>query len=181
MGSSSSKEGDAHAQSMCGFEWLCTPSGAGARAPGGDDDDEVLTLEVHAKVKRRGQNVFAESVDTSALPAMTLTPAMAKGKSSRAVIRHALRKNFVFASFDEEEVESFVEYMERITVGAGERLITQGEVGDYFYIVEKGEFRFSVDGEGAVGMCRDGASFGELALLYGSPRASRQTLSLIHI
>ena len=55
---------------------------------------------------------------------------------SRAVIRQALRKNFVFASFDEEEVESFVEYMEKSTVKAGERLIAQGEQGDYFYIAD---------------------------------------------
>lgn len=173
MGTSSSKAGDAHSQSMCGFEWLCTPSGA---APlGGGDEDEFHSLEVHAKVKRRGQNVFAESVEISALPEVKLTPAMTKSTRSRAVIRQALRKNFVFASFDEEEVESFVEYMEKSTVKAGERLIAQGEQGDYFYIVERGEFRFSVEGEGPVGMCRDGASFGELALLYGSPRAATVT------
>ena len=175
MGSSSSTEGDAHAQAMCGYARRCPPPAAAARAPGGDDDDEVLTLEVHAKVKRRGQNVFAESVEISALPEVKLTPAMTKSTRSRAVIRQALRKNFVFASFDEEEVESFVEYMEKSTVKAGERLIAQGEQGDYFYIVERGEFRFSVEGEGPVGMCRDGASFGELALLYGSPRAATVT------
>ena len=97
MGTSSSKAGDAHSQSMCGFEWLCTPSGA---APlGGGDEDEFHSLEVHAKVKRRGQNVFAESVELGALPETKVTPAMKKGKGTRNVIRQALRKNFVFASF----------------------------------------------------------------------------------
>ena len=37
----------------------------------------------------------------------------------------------------------------------------QGEQGDFFYVVEHGEFRFIVDGK-PVGNCHDGASFGEV-------------------
>ena len=46
-------------------------------------------------------------------------------------------------------------------------IIRQGDIGDYFYVVEQGEIGFYVDGN-LVGSCKKGACFGELALLYNS-------------
>lgn len=62
-------------------------------------------------------------------------------------------------------------------------MITQGDAGDYFYVVEKGSFDVHVnkaghmtpgaDGMGAkVGLIEAGGSFGELALMYNAPRAA---------
>ena len=46
-----------------------------------------------------------------------------------------------------------------------------GEDGDYFYIVDNGSFQVIVDGK-PVSTIGEGSSFGELALLYNSPRAA---------
>jgi len=65
----------------------------------------------------------------------------------------------------------------------GSQVIVQGDVGDYFYIVEKGIFEVYVNpsgsvqpGEGGlgdlVGEIKAGGSFGELALMYNAPRAA---------
>lgn len=62
-------------------------------------------------------------------------------------------------------------------------MITQGDAGDYFYVVEKGSFEVYVNGKGAlqpgldgagnkVGIIEAGGSFGELALMYNAPRAA---------
>lgn len=62
-------------------------------------------------------------------------------------------------------------------------MITQGDQGDYFYVVEKGTFDVFVnqsgsihpgpDGLGAkVATIESGGSFGELALMYNAPRAA---------
>jgi cAMP-dependent protein kinase regulator len=47
--------------------------------------------------------------------------------------------------------------------------ITVGGEGDYFYIIEKGAFTVLVDGK-PVSKLGDGKSFGELALVYNTPR-----------
>lgn len=51
----------------------------------------------------------------------------------------------------------------------GEDLIVQGERGDYFYIVESGNFSVYVDNR-YVSTLEGGRCFGELALIYNTPR-----------
>lgn len=63
------------------------------------------------------------------------------------------------------------------------QVITQGDAGDFFYVVEKGSFDVYVNPSGAlqpgpdgmgqnVGTIAAGGSFGELALMYNAPRAA---------
>ena len=49
-----------------------------------------------------------------------------------------------------------------------------GDAGDNFYVVESGEFDIFVNGN-KVASRGPGSSFGELALLYNSPRAATVT------
>ena len=88
--------------------------------------------------------------------------------------------------------------MQREEIEQGIRIIQQGDLGDYFYIVQEGTIQFLVKKddnteeeqcnhkktatnnnkpgetveEVEVGTCSTGASFGELALLYDAPRAA---------
>jgi CRP-like cAMP-binding protein len=55
------------------------------------------------------------------------------------------------------------------TVPAGVELIRQGDEGDFFYTVNSGHFVVLKDGEKKVEY-GPGDTFGELALMYGSPR-----------
>src|SRR2546423_1802719 len=50
-------------------------------------------------------------------------------------------------------------------VVANEFVITQGEEGDYFYVIEHGLFEIFVNGQLIVEV-GNGGSFGELALMY---------------
>ena len=63
------------------------------------------------------------------------------------------------------------------------QVITQGDAGDFFYVVEKGTFDIYVNPKGSlqsgpdgmgqnVGTIEAGGSFGELALMYNAPRAA---------
>lgn len=63
------------------------------------------------------------------------------------------------------------------------KVISQGDAGDYFYVVEKGSFDVYVNSSGAIQPGADGmgskvshieagGSFGELALMYNAPRAA---------
>jgi CRP-like cAMP-binding protein len=64
-----------------------------------------------------------------------------------------------------------VDCMEKIHVKDGETIIKQGDSGDYFYVIYAGTVNFIVDGK-VVGQGQSEGSFGELALLYTTPRAA---------
>merc|ERR550534_1272974 len=53
----------------------------------------------------------------------------------------------------------------------GEIIIQQGDEGDNFYIIDQGEVEIYVGGEKVLSI-GEGGSFGELALIYGTPRAA---------
>uniref|UniRef100_A0A7S1V2J1 cGMP-dependent protein kinase n=1 Tax=Grammatophora oceanica TaxID=210454 RepID=A0A7S1V2J1_9STRA len=124
-------------------------------------------INQHIKAKR-GQNVFAAPLDMNA---EFVTPHYPKSDAAIQFIDSSLADNFIFASLSPRERRSLIDAMKLESVSAGTIVIQQGEVGDYFYVVEEGHVSFSVDGN-HVGACSRGASFGELALLYNCPRAA---------
>ena len=54
----------------------------------------------------------------------------------------------------------------------GARIIKQGDIGKSFYFLQSGACTISVHGQGVVSRAGPGDCFGELALLYDSPRAA---------
>jgi len=98
-------------------------------------------------------------------------PNFPKSRDTREFIDEALGTNFVFETLEKEERANLISAMEEEVVSEGAVIITQGDVGDYFYVVESGSVNFIADGKN-VGSCKEGGSFGELALLYDSPRAA---------
>ena len=61
--------------------------------------------------------------------------------------------------------------MEPCEYPAGAAVITQGEIGDYFYVVIAGNLDVLKDGQ-LVYQYGPGGFFGELALMYDCPRAA---------
>ncbi|KAI0080645.1 protein kinase A regulatory subunit [Panus rudis PR-1116 ss-1] len=115
-------------------------------------------------------------------------------------IKASIAKNFIFRDLDEEQESGVLNAMQELRVGVNEVVIRQGDVGEYFYVVEKGLLhcyirsdtpppfgsspssssspeKFLMPGYHPefgkkVAECREGNSFGELALMYGHPRAA---------
>lgn len=126
-------------------------------------------INIHNRVRpQRNQNVFAQALD---LTADYVTPHFPKSEDAIKFIDSSLADNFIFASLTSKERRLLIDAMMIETVQAGTIIIQQGDIGDYFYVVEDGHVSFSVDGN-HVGACTRGASFGELALLYNCPRAA---------
>jgi len=82
----------------------------------------------------------------------------------------------LFSSLDDRQRLVILDAMQRLEVPAGEVVIKQGDQGDRFYIIESGEVEYWISKGGAppvkVGTGGPSQSFGELALMYGSPRAA---------
>ncbi|ETO24150.1 cAMP-dependent protein kinase regulatory subunit, partial [Reticulomyxa filosa] len=93
---------------------------------------------------------------------------------------NALRTNHLFSSADDEQRErmltKLVHLMKPAKVEPGEILIKQGEVGDAFYLVEKGKFEIYVTEEDGleiqVGEAGPQDGVGEYALMYHTPRTA---------
>ncbi|OBA17515.1 uncharacterized protein OGAPODRAFT_23355 [Ogataea polymorpha] len=80
-------------------------------------------------------------------------------------------KNFLFSQLDEDSLKTIIFALEEKRAPQGTEIIKQGDEGDFFYVVEKGTVDFFVNGQ-KVNSSGPGSSFGELALMYNSPRAA---------
>ena len=83
----------------------------------------------------------------------------------------SVMKNFLFSQLDDESLRTIIFALEEKKVPAETEVIKQGDEGDFFYVVEKGTVDYLVNGK-VVNTSSDGSSFGELALMYNSPRAA---------
>lgn len=98
-----------------------------------------------------------------------------KDRCTRRLILNAVRFNVLFMNLDLAHQHMVVDEMYRITVAKGTDIITQGDLGDNLYVVHSGTFHVFVKGVGMVAKRSNGTCFGELALMYGSPRAATVT------
>ncbi|OWB84053.1 hypothetical protein B5S33_g2690 [[Candida] boidinii] len=80
-------------------------------------------------------------------------------------------KNFLFSQLDEDSLRTIIFALEEKRVPKNSEIIRQGDEGDFFYIIENGTVDFYVNGN-KVNTSGPGSSFGELALMYNSPRAA---------
>lgn len=131
-------------------------------------------INLHNKVRatrparENRENIFAPTID---LQEEFQTPRFPKSDAAIQFIDSALEDNFIFASLTPHERRLLIDAMIMESVPAGTVIIKQGEVGDFFYVLEEGQVSFAVDNQ-HVGVGARGASFGELALLYNCPRAA---------
>lgn len=85
--------------------------------------------------------------------------------------------NILFSSYSHEEHVAIVDAFESREVAADTFVIRQGEPGDHFYVVQTGTLDIFVRGKNGeqakVGTTLGpGSCFGELALMYNTPRAA---------
>jgi cAMP-dependent protein kinase regulator len=151
----------------------------------------------------RRTSVSAESIAVDSNSDEPL-PVYPKTDDQLRRIKAATGTNFIFRDLDEEQETGVLRAMRERKVVKNEVVIRQGDVGEYFYVVENGllhcfirpeplppqwlsggnsslnvntEDKFVRPGYHPefgrmVQECKPGSSFGELALMYGHPRAA---------
>lgn len=153
------------------------------------DDDESSTPErepepepVTTKKKFRRASVSAESdvAGTSKKLSNFSITVVAKSDEQKERLRKAMASNFWLAAIPESQRELLIGAMAEVKVTAGTSVITQGEVGDFFYVIDHGSFDvYKTESKESAPMkvftYENAGSFGELALMYNSPRAATVT------
>ncbi|KAK2834415.1 hypothetical protein Q7C36_015116 [Tachysurus vachellii] len=93
----------------------------------------------------------------------------------RQRLQEACNDILIFKNLDQEQMSQVLDAMFEKTVSAGEHIIDQDDDGDNFYVIERGTFDILLKSEGTtrtVGSYDNRGSFGELALMYNTPRAA---------
>jgi len=135
------------------------------------EEDAMMTPESYKqKGSRRRMAVSAEVVKDEDV-ANYVKKVITKDYKTMAALSKAIEKNVLFSHLDENERSDIFDAMFPVNSLAGEYIINQGDNGDNFYIIDQGEVDIYVNKQ-LVSTIGEGASFGELALIYGTPRAA---------
>lgn len=121
--------------------------------------------------KRSRRGAVSAEVYTEEDAASYIKKVVPKDYKTMAALSKAIAKNVLFAHLDDAERSDIFDAMFSVNRLAGEILILQGDEGDNFYVIDHGEVDIYVN-ETQVSSISEGASFGELALIYGTPRAA---------
>lgn len=109
-------------------------------------------------------------------------PVYPKTDKQLAWLKTAMQGKFVFDKLDEEQrAQVICAFQEKIIPAKDIKVIIQGDVGDYFYVVEKGSFNVYKNPTGAMqpgpdglgkheGTVGEGGYFGEIALMHNALR-----------
>ncbi len=95
----------------------------------------------------------------------------AKAESAKKFLGDAISVHYLFESLGDDDLNRIIDCMRPTFAAANDAIIKQGELGDLFFCLETGTATASVDGK-AVMTYQPGGCFGELALIYNSPRAA---------
>ncbi|RMD42314.1 hypothetical protein DV735_g2812, partial [Chaetothyriales sp. CBS 134920] len=132
----------------------------------------------------RRTSVSAESMQPDADSGNWKPPKHQKTAEQLDRLKTAVAGNFLFSQLDEESFATVLDALSEKTIPAPNiKVISQGDEGDYFYVIEDGQFDVYInpsgslqpgpDGQGnKVASIGPGGSFGELALMYNAPRAA---------
>lgn len=133
------------------------------------EDTEDLSPLPRAQPTRRG-GVSAEPVSEEDATSY-VKKVVPKDYKTMAALTKAIAKNVLFSHLDEGERSEVFDAMFPESFLASETIIKEGDEGNYFYVIDAGEVEISKEGKFLTSIC-EGGSFGELALIYGTPRAA---------
>lgn len=119
----------------------------------------------------RRTSVSAETLNPNGIDDDWHAPEIRKTAEQLQRLSNSVVKNFLFGSLDDDSLKTVIGALKEVKLPAASEVIKQGDEGDFFYVVESGQVHFSVDGV-KVASSGPGSSFGELALMYNSPRAA---------
>eukprot|EP00606_Chrysophyceae_sp_TOSAG23-5_P000659 GSChrysophyteH2.ASY1.ANO1.81.1 assembled CDS len=142
----------------------------------GDDNTRKSILQMEERdqddggpKKRREQILGDDSLGNEVVA--TRVEVVTKSDDTVFTILSVLKSHFLFSKLHDYELEDVVDSMIDEQFEEGDDVIVEGEVGDKYYILEEGSCDIIINSE-TVGQLPKASSFGDLALMYNSPRAA---------
>ena len=105
-----------------------------------DDDEEEARRMAAMRGKKRRAGVSAESTATMGEQVKPTAQKVPKTAEQIERIEKAIGGNLLFDGVEGAQKEELLMLMFEKTIAVGEKVITQGEAGDNFYIIDQGEY-----------------------------------------
>lgn len=138
-----------------------------------DQRDSAAAALVETQNPQQKRAAVYDNVDMSKPYAPKVYP---KTEAISQMLIKVVQQNVLFRNFKSEEHARIVDAFEAVSTRAGEIVIKQGDSGEYFYIIESGKLDVYMESSGLrikVGRTlTESDYFGELALMYNTPRAA---------
>jgi len=150
---------------------LAVNSGGAVATPTEDDEPSAPPPARPSSDRRPRRGAVSAEVYNEEDAASYVKKVVPKDETTRAALAKSITKNVLFSHLDDNERTDIFDAMFPHVCAPGETIIKQGDEGDNFYVIDQGEVDIFVN-ETYVGSIGDGGSFGELALIYGTPRAA---------
>eukprot|EP00933_Yihiella_yeosuensis_P022940 TRINITY_DN17950_c3_g1_i1.p1 TRINITY_DN17950_c3_g1~~TRINITY_DN17950_c3_g1_i1.p1 ORF type:complete len:442 (+),score=140.30 TRINITY_DN17950_c3_g1_i1:114-1328(+) len=143
-----------------------------------DDCGDEIPPEFQKSQESMGRaraSVSAEAYGTWNQKKEFTPPKYPKTDDQKDRLSKTLNKSFMFNALEKTDMDTILLAMKECQFPAGTKVITEGEDGDYLFVIESGTLNCvkTIDGEDkVVKSVNAGDVFGELALLYNCPRAA---------
>ncbi|XP_075883535.1 cAMP-dependent protein kinase type II-beta regulatory subunit [Nelusetta ayraudi] len=139
-----------------------------------EDDDEFMAPVINRFIRRASvcAEAFNPDEDEEDKEPLVTHP---KTDEQRQRLQEACWDILLFKNLDPEEMSQVLDAMFEKFCVDGDHIIDQDDDGDNFYVIESGTFNIFVRADGAekkVSCYDNRGSFGELALMYNTPRAA---------
>ena len=162
------------------------PEGIGSSSESEDEEEALDEFVEHTEhqhlVRKTDYKVQRISVSAEAYGAYNKQgdfkpPSYPKSSETEQRLYSKLSNSFLFSHLGDKEKSILIQAMKEEAYNEDEWIIRQGDDGDVLYIVDKGELdcfrKASKEGKDEYLLTyKPGDAFGELALLYNSPRAA---------
>ncbi|XP_027858075.1 mitochondrial carnitine/acylcarnitine carrier protein isoform X3 [Xiphophorus couchianus] len=142
-----------------------------------DEDEEVKEAPKARTGRSRRVAVCAEAYDPDDDADDNTEPQVVhpKTEEQRQRLQDACKDILLFKTLEKEQFSEVLDAMFEVLVKPQDHIIDQGDDGDNFYVIDKGVYDIFVAKDGVnvcVGKYNNKGSFGELALMYNTPRAA---------
>lgn len=143
-----------------------------------DDNDEPPPDFFKEQTTKARTSVSAEAYGEWNAKKAFVPPVVPKTDEQKDRLRNVLCKSFLFSNLEDNDMTVVIGAMSEVNSPDGEKVIVQGDEGDFLFVIESGSLDCSILVGGApkiVKTCEAGDVFGELALLYNCPRSASVT------
>ncbi|KAI7697599.1 cAMP-dependent protein kinase regulatory subunit [Sarcoptes scabiei] len=138
-------------------------------SPETERDEDLSPLPtITTRTRRGGVSAETYSEEDATNYVKKIVPKDAKTMAS---LSKTVEKNVLFQHLDGNQRTDIFNAMFPVHHKANEFIMRQGDEGDNFYIIDEGTVEVYVNDQ-LVTSISEGGSFGELALIYGTPRAA---------
>jgi len=142
----------------------------------GDEAGRAAGQKKHRATKGKDQRIGAKLKNVTDQPPAEEHLLVHKrprtmGKDTRKLIRVGMKQDRVCAMLEEKEIETILQTMEYFEFNPNQPVVTQGDVGNTFFVTHEGSLSVSMNGN-VVNTLGRGKAFGSLALLYNCPRTA---------